>query len=84
MTGSGPPPKKSRLQTKSIAKFFKPATTSLAAALSAEIENGSQKQPPIVLLLPLSDIKHAGLGSIMKLHIAKIVNRVRNVISHND
>jgi hypothetical protein len=46
MTGSGPPPKKSRLQTKSIAKFFKPATTSLAAVLSAEIENESQKQPP--------------------------------------
>jgi hypothetical protein len=47
MTNSGPPPKKSRLQTKSnIAKFFRPATTLLAAALSAEIENENQKQPP--------------------------------------
>jgi hypothetical protein len=50
MTGSGPPPKKSRLQTKSIAKFFKPATTSLAAVLSAEIENESQKQPPSLVI----------------------------------
>jgi hypothetical protein len=53
MTSSGPPPKKSRLQTKSIATFFRPAYW---PASSAEIENKSQKQPPSPVIASVRSI----------------------------